>query len=112
MKTELPRELTVWEQRSLFNKVRERDHKRCVVCWSKINLCVHHFWDSRDKPVSPQGEENRSPYLDTQMYELVTLCSVCHGKIHSSDWKSPLMGLLRSIIREIYAATSLEVKQK
>jgi hypothetical protein len=107
----LPGALSPQQQRILFTKVRERDHHRYVLCWAKTDLCVHHFWDSLDKPVTPQSEENRSPYINTKMYDLITLCSACHGKVHSSDWSSPLTGLLRSIIKEIYSANPLEAKE-
>lgn len=111
-RSELPGALSPQQQRILFARVRQRDHHRCVLCWAKTDLCVHHFWDSLDRPVLPQSQMSRSPYINTQTYDLITLCSTCHGKVHSSDWKSPLMTLLRSIIKETYQTSSLEVSQK
>jgi 5-methylcytosine-specific restriction endonuclease McrA len=53
----------------LGNQVLERDGWRCQECGALENLQVHHL-----KPRSRLG--------DDAVTNLVTLCAVCHGKIH------------------------------
>jgi hypothetical protein len=67
--------------RELKRQILERDKHRCVMCWRKYQINVHHFWDLY---------VTHSPYSsDIKNSDLVTLCDSCHGKVHTCDRNSP-----------------------
>ena len=77
--------------RKLMRAILERDNHRCVVCWRKYQIYVHHFWDSNI---------SHSPYRDTKDSDLVTLCDSCHGKIHSCMIQSPFYKFVEDYVNQ------------
>ena len=73
------------ERRELDNfdgnreKALERDNHSCVICNSNENVVVHHI-DGRGRGV---GKEERNNALKN----LITLCRVCHPKVHAGTLK-------------------------
>lgn len=65
-------------------RILERDNHRCVACWTKYRLTIHHHYDFTGT-ITPKGNSQYSncPYGDTRDCDLVTLCRHCHGKIGS-----------------------------
>lgn len=59
---------------SLKNEIKNRDKKECVTCHSKENLVIHHIKKVID------GGTNKSE-------NLITLCIICHKKIHAKSKK-------------------------
>jgi 5-methylcytosine-specific restriction endonuclease McrA len=108
---ELPGTLSKYDQLALKRRVLERDGHKCVLCWAKGDrLTVHHFLDDPSDPIFPVNVGSvRDPYVETQMYDLVTLDDKCHGKIEKSDPRCPLASALRTVVQAIYRATLLEV---
>ena len=53
----------------LRNHILQRDRWRCQICGSMVNLQVHH-------PLfrSHGGQDSED--------NLITLCAVCHGRVH------------------------------
>lgn len=52
--------------------ILKRDRNKCTVCYSKINLCVHHTYYYNQK-TEPWDYPNKS---------LLTLCGRCHYNHH------------------------------
>jgi 5-methylcytosine-specific restriction endonuclease McrA len=57
--------------RGLRQKVLERDGWRCQFCGSPTDLHVHHV-------------KSRGQLGDDCDYNLITLCSTCHRKLHAN----------------------------
>jgi len=71
LSTTPPVRLTPDEYRVLHRKILRRDGWRCQSCGSMQNLHVHH---ARFRSHSGADVENN----------LITLCSSCHARMHSS----------------------------
>ena len=57
------------------NRVKRRDGKRCTICGSTENLCVHHLL-----PFAVY------PDLRIDTANGTTLCKKCHGIIHGREF--------------------------
>ena len=73
-------------------KVMERDGNRCVLCWRRWMLSVHHF-PTTLIPSDPNKWDQKYPEGN-----LVTLCSSCHGKIGVCERNSPFYKMLEEIV--------------
>ena len=62
----------------LRDKALNRDKKVCRICGSPIKLIIHHLDGVRTHNV-----------LDN----LITLCRVCHPKVHNRYWRKDVMSL-------------------
>jgi len=56
--------------KQLCRQVLQRDGWRCQACGARLNLEVHH-------------KELRSQSGDDSERNLITLCALCHAKVHS-----------------------------
>lgn len=93
-------------------KIFQRDGNRCVACFKKWKLNVHHFHHSSISTTS-WPYSYKSPYDHTEECDLVTLCDSCHAKIHTCAKDSPFFALVQAIVignRE-KAAVALKVIQ-
>ena len=72
-------------------RIYKRDNHKCVVCWRKYQLSIHHHYDFTGtiKP-KKEGINCNLPYHNPRDCDLVTLCRFCHGKIQVCDKNSPL----------------------
>lgn len=77
-------------------RVLKRDGYRCVLCWSRSNLHIHHhdIMDPPDFMEKVKGACVNDPYLRTEDWDLVTLCGSCHAKVQRADVDSPLYKLV------------------
>lgn len=100
---ELQKLPTDWRKipRALRKEVKQRDENRCVVCWRKYQLNVHHFYES---PIS------HNPYHNTQQSDLVTLCPSCHSKLHTCDKHSPFFKLVENYLKNCKGESTTQGK--
>jgi 5-methylcytosine-specific restriction endonuclease McrA len=67
-----------WQKKRL--EIMERDNWRCQTCWSdKIQLVVHHKYYTNGKLIYEYPND-----------ALITLCSICHSKIHNKTIDVPI----------------------
>ncbi len=70
-----PKRPRLWLEPELYEDLRQRvlrrDNWRCQACGTMSNLEVHH-------------KEFRSHSGDDSEENLITLCTACHGGIHST----------------------------
>jgi len=61
------------------NEIIERDDNKCRMCFSKLDLCVHHIDYDKNNNI----EKN-----------LITLCRKCNLKVNSNRniWETKIMG--------------------
>lgn len=64
-------DLSGWDLTKWSNAVKNRDDNKCVECSSYENLEAHHI---REKAVHPE--------LALKLWNGITLCQSCHGRIH------------------------------
>ena len=83
-------------------RILDRDQHRCVLCYSKYNLHIHHFYNWSGKLKKFEDSLGSYPYVHTQDHDLVTLCSSCHGKIHRCDKSSPIYRYLEKYLAKFY----------
>lgn len=65
-----------WKQAR--KKVLVRDKHVCICCGSRIKLEVHHI------TYYPDGKSIKGDELN-QLQWLITVCSICHEKIHADS---------------------------
>lgn len=87
-----------WEYREVYLKsVRwiairyacmSRDKYRCVACGRNRNLEVHHM-----------TYQNRGKDMTSEAADCLTLCCVCHGKMHNGELDDAIVEKLARILR-------------
>ena len=71
-------------------RILERDGNKCVLCWRKYQLHIHHHWDFSGSLKKFDDWNGNAPYINTRDCDLITLCAVCHGKVHTAEKGSPI----------------------
>jgi len=92
----------VWSEkieRKQRKRVLERDQHKCVVCWRKYALSIHHHYDFTGNIPPKNGHPScNKPYVNPRDCDLVTLCKSCHGKIQVCNKQSPLYQFVTSYL--------------
>jgi len=93
-----------WErkiERKQRKRILERDGHKCVVCWRKHQLAIHHHHDFSGKiPTRRDSMVYNQPYINPRDCDLATLCKTCHGKIQLCDKGSPLYHLVTDYLAQ------------
>jgi 5-methylcytosine-specific restriction endonuclease McrA len=63
-------------------KVLKRDKNKCRICSSVSKLQIHHIDGSGGNSI--RGYEN----VNNDMYNLITLCSLCHRRVHGYEHRN------------------------
>ena len=81
-------------------RVKNRDNNKCVLCWVKYRLAVHHHWDHTGA-LSTDKYKSNDPYNKPRDCQLVTLCNNCNSKIQVTIKGSPIYQLVTDYLIEI-----------
>jgi 5-methylcytosine-specific restriction endonuclease McrA len=77
----------------IIRKVDERDKKTCVLCGKKDVIHRHHIY-SRNALI-PMYHEIPQCKKNNHEWNIITLCSECHWKIHNGMLKIPKDDLIK-----------------
>lgn len=87
-------------------RIKARDKNRCVLCWRKYDLHIHHHWDHTGK-LSKDEYKSNHPYSNTKDFDLITLCASCHGKVHTAEKMSPIYVFVTDYLAKLKDISSL-----
>lgn len=78
------RKLNTAYWQDVARRVRMRDHHRCRICGTSVNLEVHHltYYVNGESIVGREAD-----HLD----KLITLCGTCHAAQHRQDERVKLL---------------------